>query len=291
MRRAVGVCSRGPSSPAPWSLSPWLPAILLAALAWLLLAGAATAQTCRWDGTSPWCSGSCGADETEITRAATGLPDGGIPYTSGSPIFGGACLFGTKALCCKSSLSCYWSGTAPFCDGDCGDDTEAQPPAGSSSGRSCWTGSKKYCCRRGQGAGGVPISFARQRLTLGTIHTGVGKCLDVHAPDQAKNGARVQAWDCNGSPQQSWMLVDGMIRSHAGKCLDVHAPDLHKDGGRVQVWDCNQLPQQGWWLDGAALRSAGGKCLDVHAPDQTKNGARVQVWACNGQVQQRWRVQ
>jgi len=108
----------------------------------------AAGQTdCRWDGTSPLCDGECGAGETEITRLATAPGGGGPPYYYG-PTFGAACATGTKALCCKmSGVSCRWDGTAPFCDGECGNgETKGQPPAGSSSGNACVTGSKVYCC-------------------------------------------------------------------------------------------------------------------------------------------------
>ena len=122
------------------------------------------------------------------------------------------------------------------------------------------------------------------------IRSGPGKCLDVHAPDQLKNGARVQVWDCNIQDQQDWHVVDRALVTRNGKCLDVHAPDQYTNGGKVQIWDCNGAPQQQWTLlPDRTLRSAAGKCLDVHAPEQLMNGGRVQVWDCNPAVtQQHW---
>jgi hypothetical protein len=79
-----------------------------------------------------------------------------------------------------------------------------------------------------------------------TVQSSAGKCLDVNAPDQSLNGGKVQVWDCNGSPQQTWALNGRSIKSAAGKCLDVHAPDQNTNGARVQVWDCNGSPQQAW---------------------------------------------
>lgn len=133
------------------------------------------------------------------------------------------------------------------------------------------------------GSTGQPLTIAG-----GAIRGGAGKCLDVHAPDQRNNGGRVQVWDCNNTPQQTWSVVNGTIRSAAGKCLDVHAPDQRSNGGRVQVWDCNNTEQQRWTRQGNSFRSGAGLCLDVHAPDQRVNGATVQVWACNGSMQQTW---
>jgi hypothetical protein len=107
------------------------------------------AQSCRWDGTSPFCSGSCGAGENEVTRLA-GIPDfWEPPIVNMDAEFGANCATGTKALCCATSGSvCRWDGTAPFCDGGCrAGETVGTPLPGSSSGASCLTGSKVYCCR------------------------------------------------------------------------------------------------------------------------------------------------
>ncbi len=123
------------------------------------------------------------------------------------------------------------------------------------------------------------------------IRTGAGLCLDVHAPEIGNNGGRVQAWACNGQPQQLWTYdpASRAVRVASGLCLDVHAPEITKHGGRVQIWACTGAPQQQWTpLPNGSLRNAGGFCLDVHAPDQTTNGGRVQVWPCNGSQQQRF---
>ena len=118
--------------------------------------------------------------------------------------------------------------------------------------------------------------------------SGGGLCLDVHAPDQHRNGGRVQLWACNGSDQQLWTVRGKQIVSLAGKCLDVDLPELQKNGGRVQVWDCNGSVQQRWNLQRQQLRSEGGKCLDAQLPTLRKNGGMVQIWDCNGAPQQNW---
>ncbi|KAJ3282218.1 hypothetical protein HK104_011036 [Borealophlyctis nickersoniae] len=41
---------------------------------------------------------------------------------------------------------CHWSGTAPFCNGNCAGDEVEQTRSESGDGRPCWTGKKKYCC-------------------------------------------------------------------------------------------------------------------------------------------------
>jgi hypothetical protein len=100
---------------------------------------------CHWSGTSPFCSGECGDNETETMRTGSGNGTQGVQSTN---TFGSDCLSGTKALCCHTQgRSCRWSGTAPLCAGSCdGNEKPAEPPQGSSSGAGCLTGSKMYCC-------------------------------------------------------------------------------------------------------------------------------------------------
>jgi hypothetical protein len=151
----------------------------------------AAAQACSWQGTSPFCSGSCGAGESEQTRE--GSDPGFIDNSTGGAIpFGASCLTGTKALCCKTPRStCRWAGTAPFCDGQCsGSETKQTPPEGSSSGNSCWTGSKVYCCTSQPSSSGQPLvteAYYRLQVKQG------GKYLDLTRMVPASCGG----W-CNG---------------------------------------------------------------------------------------------
>jgi hypothetical protein len=122
----------------------WIVFVSLSFAPW---SGQAVAQTCSWQGTAPLCAGECGAGESEQSRART--DPGLIEKASGARLnFGSDCLTGTKTLCCKTPhATCRWSGTAPFCAGECkGNEIKEAPPEGSSSGASCWTGSKVYCC-------------------------------------------------------------------------------------------------------------------------------------------------
>jgi hypothetical protein len=130
----------------------------------------ATAQSCRWDGTAPFCSGSCGANENELTRLGS-IPDFWVPpFVEVNPPFGANCVTGSKALCCSTpGPHCRWDGTAPFCSGSCqGDEVQASPPPGSSSGASCWTGSKVYCCNK--------IGSTGQPLVAADCSSGPGTC-------------------------------------------------------------------------------------------------------------------
>lgn len=136
--------------------------VVLAIFLCALALPSANAQSCRWDGTAPFCSGSCGANETELTRLGS-IPDFWVtPFVNANPPFGSNCTTGTKALCCATpGRSCRWDGTAPFCAGSCrSNERQTQPPPGSSSGAGCWTGSKVYCCSIA-GSVSEPLTGAR----------------------------------------------------------------------------------------------------------------------------------
>jgi hypothetical protein len=130
----------------------------------------ATAQSCRWDGTAPFCSGSCGANENELTRLDSIPNFWAPPFVQVIPPFGSSCLTGSKALCCSGrGPRCRWDGTAPFCSGSCrGDEVQAPPPDGSYKGASCWTGDKVYCCNK--------IGSSGQPLVAADCSSGPGTC-------------------------------------------------------------------------------------------------------------------
>jgi Bacterial tandem repeat domain 1 len=112
----------------------------------------ADADTCHWDGTAPFCAGSCGSGESEFTRMVS-IPEHWQDASSviQNTDFGEPCWTGSKALCCPTAVGteCRWAGTGPFCRGSCGPgEQERTPPPGSSGGQGCVPGgSKVYCCR------------------------------------------------------------------------------------------------------------------------------------------------
>lgn len=102
------------------------------------------AQTCRWDGTAPYCAGECGPGETEEGRADAAHETLHLPSTNH---FGNGCVFGTKAYCCKTpGITCRWDGTAPFCAGECKAGENETKRCDNCSGKVCWTGTKARCC-------------------------------------------------------------------------------------------------------------------------------------------------
>ncbi len=165
------------------------------------------AQTCRWDGTAPFCSGECGDNETEKLRASSG--SGGTQNVESSNPFGGDCATGSKALCCKTpGRTCRWDGTAPFCAGECKNgETAAQPPEGSSSGKSCVTGNKVYCCHVSNNVGST-----RQFLQSSPAYSHFAAIWEKSAgpPWQARHGLSGEQYQqaFNQMVQQGFRLVD-----------------------------------------------------------------------------------
>lgn len=144
---------------------------LVLALILFMLIPFASAQSCRWDGTAPFCNGSCGGNEVEVTRL-DGIPDFWVPpFVNMNPPFGKNCATGTKALCCSSpGRACRWDGTAPFCSGSCrSNETKSTPPPGTSSGAACVTGSKVYCCTK--------LGTSGQMLVAKDCSYGPGTCV------------------------------------------------------------------------------------------------------------------
>jgi hypothetical protein len=119
-----------------------------------------------------------------------------------------------------------------------------------------------------------------------------GRCLDSDVATATHNGTKVQAWQCNGWPNQQWTLyTDRTIRSSKdGRCLDEDIAGGTHNGTKVQVWDCNGWDNQKWtrYTDGTIRNAHDGRCLDEDIAGGTGNGTKVQVWDCNGWDNQMW---
>ena len=78
------------------------------------------------------------------------------------------------------------------------------------------------------------------------------RCLDADVSSPTHNGTNVQAWGCNGWPNQLWnyYYTDNTIRSAKdGRCLDENiAGSPTHNGTNIQIWDCNGFPNQKWYL-------------------------------------------
>ncbi len=126
------------------------------------------------------------------------------------------------------------------------------------------------------------------------IRSGDGMCLDLHGPDEGKQGGRMQVWECLGGANQNFIYLedDGLIVTASGMCLEAVGPD---NGAPVRVFGCDGNPAQIWSARSAGVPGAvsfvnenTGRCLDAHGPESKTNGGRIQLWDCFAGNNQSW---
>lgn len=135
---------------------------------------------------------------------------------------------------------------------------------------------------------GVTVVLTSSASASPEIASGIsGKCLDNYQQNH-NNGARIDSYNCNGSPAQDWVLQSNGEITLAGKCLDDYGWSS-SNGARVDLYSCNGGNNQKWLLTPTheIVNVHANKCLDITAGSQV-NGANVQLWTCLGDVQQRW---
>jgi hypothetical protein len=194
-----------------------------------LVSSHADPQTCRWDGSAPFCDGECGAGETEKTRASAN--DVAVQQTPSENNFGDSCVTGSKALCCNTpGISCRWDGTAPFCDGECKSSEKAtSPPPGSNSGKACVTGSKVFCCTS-TGTSGQPIQAATEYARFAAIWE--KRSSPLWAARHGMTSSQYQT-EYNNLEKQGYRLVDVSGYGVGGK--DYYAAIWEKSSGPLRA--------------------------------------------------------
>ncbi|WP_327071365.1 RICIN domain-containing protein [Kitasatospora sp. NBC_01302] len=140
-----------------------------------------------------------------------------------------------------------------------------------------------------------PVSYVR---IYSLYRPTPNQCLDADATNGG-DGTRVQAWACNGSTQQEWLLsTDGSLQNvrFPGMCLDADTNGAGNNGTRVQLWQCNGTTQQEWYHPSGDLaiynvrfNNNNNTVLDRNAT-VAGNGAPAQLWAKNFQSQQWWDI-
>jgi len=112
------------------------------------------------------------------------------------------------------------------------------------------------------------------------------KCAD-DLGDSAKNDTPVVISDCNGSPEQNWMVeADGTLQVN-GKCMDIFR-DQKVNKAKVELWTCTGGANQQWAaVSGTLVSPISGKCLDIPRFNTT-NGTQLEIYTCNGGLNQRW---
>ncbi|GAA3940028.1 poly(ethylene terephthalate) hydrolase family protein [Actinoplanes auranticolor] len=117
------------------------------------------------------------------------------------------------------------------------------------------------------------------------VGTQSGRCIDV--PDAARdNGTRVQLYDCNRQPNQSWTYTSNkQLQVYGDRCLDASGSG---NGAAVQIYSCHSQTNQQWNVNSNGTISSvqSGRCLDVWS---TANGAQVQLYDCHTGANQQFR--
>lgn len=136
----------------------------------------------------------------------------------------------------------------------------------------------------------IQPSLGQCGVSVSVINAKAGLFLDADSGAMRKDGCRVQLWNSNSSPQQSWEIVnvDGeyckIICRGSGLCLDADAPHAGRNGAKVTLWRFHGGANQLWKIQyvGAGFVSiqnkAAGLFLDAHSPDTAKDGCRIQLW-------------
>ena len=118
------------------------------------------------------------------------------------------------------------------------------------------------------------------------VGTQSGRCIDV--PNASRdNGTRVQLYDCNGQPNQSWTYTaTKQLQVYGDRCLDAAGSG---NGAAVQIYSCHSQTNQQWNLNSNGTISSvqSGRCLDVWS---TANGAQVQLYDCHTGANQQFRL-
>lgn len=119
------------------------------------------------------------------------------------------------------------------------------------------------------------------------VHGFGGNCLDV--PNrQFLDGAKLQLWDCNGTPAQVFRVGPNESLMAGDKCVDIPWASSER-GTRVQLAWCNGGPAQVFrrthW--NGISNPHTGLCLDV-AGWGTTNGTPFITWSCLNGANQRF---
>ena len=113
-----------------------------------------------------------------------------------------------------------------------------------------------------------------------------GRCIDVPG-SRFVDGARLQMWDCNSSPAQSFVPDAGRLRS-GGLCMDA-AGAATGNGTPIQLATCSTNRAQQFVLSGAGdlVNVAANRCVDIKDVNR-ELGATLQLWDCAGTPNQKW---
>ncbi|HEY2060839.1 MAG TPA: alpha-galactosidase [Amycolatopsis sp.] len=131
--------------------------------------------------------------------------------------------------------------------------------------------------------------------SIGTAHPLQGasssRCMDING-NVTTPGTKVDIWDCDGGPNQSWTFSSAGELKANGLCLDADGGGTSA-GTKLIAWTCHGGANQQFKLnpDGSITGTQTGLCVDVTGGDQSSgnvNGVQLELWGCNDDANQNW---
>lgn len=142
----------------------------------------------------------------------------------------------------------------------------------------------------GSSGASAPVAVTVIPEPTGPIVSGyrTTKCVDDSA-DSSVNDTPVVVEDCNGAPEQNWIIEpDGTIRIN-GKCIDIYR-DEKTNNAPVELYNCTGGANQQWHAsNGTLVNPVSGKCLDDPGFNVT-DGTQLGIYACDGDSNQQWQL-
>ena len=131
----------------------------------------------------------------------------------------------------------------------------------------------------------VPVLVGPRPIVSGYRNT---KCVDDPG-NLSVNDTKIVMRDCNGAPEESWIIeADGTIQ-HDGKCMDIYR-DEKVNKAPVELWTCTGGANQQWQpRNGTLVNPVSRKCLD-DPRFSTANGTQLEIYTCNGGANQQWKL-
>ncbi|MFJ7218137.1 ricin-type beta-trefoil lectin domain protein [Amycolatopsis sp. NPDC098790] len=119
------------------------------------------------------------------------------------------------------------------------------------------------------------------------------RCIDING-NVTTPGTKVDIWDCDGGPNQSWTFTGAGELKANGLCLDAEEGGTTA-GTKLIVWTCHGGANQKFKLnpDGSITGTQTGLCVDVTGGDKPAgnvNGTQLELWGCNDDANQNWQL-
>ncbi|WP_372670596.1 glycoside hydrolase family 27 protein [Amycolatopsis kentuckyensis] len=117
------------------------------------------------------------------------------------------------------------------------------------------------------------------------------RCIDVNG-NVTTPGTKVDIWDCDGGPNQSWTFTSAGELKANGLCLDADGGSSTA-GTKLIVWTCHGGANQKFKHEADGSITQAGLCVDVTGGDKPAgnvDGVQLELWGCNDDANQNWQL-